>query len=277
MLEIYMNIKQALTLGTQKLRHLENPKLEAEILLCSVMGPEWVRTLLKIKDDQVLNLHQQTIYRWRLLKRSRHIPSAYIIGQADWNDLDLALCSATLIPRDETETLCHHIKEQQINPPGSILDVGTGSGCIAIYLAQQWENAEILGLDISRRALQYARYNAKVNATNIVFKKSDLLGTIPPKTHFDLMVANLPYVPESLVVTPEVNKEPRGAIFSADNGLHHVKRLASQIKQKEITFNQLWLEFLPSQSEDIKNIFAAHHTEFFTDVGGNIYFACIKP
>jgi len=272
-----MNIKQAVSFGAHKLSHLENSKLEAEVLLCSVMGPKWMRTLLKIKDDQVLTLQEQCIYRWRVYKRSKHIPTAYIIGRTEWNNLDIAVCPATLIPRDETETLCHHIKQNTSNSPSTILDVGTGSGCIAIALATHWPNAQTLGLDISRRALQYARYNTKVNHVNIDFKKSNLLTTIPNTTHFDLIVANLPYVPRDLVVTPEVAKEPRSAIFSGDDGLDLIRTLAQQIKTKSITFDQLWLEFLPESKEAIETIFNDFCVTFHHAINGEIFFAQITP
>lgn len=272
-----MNIKQAVAFGTKKLNHLENPRLEAEILMCSVMGKKWVRALLKIKDDQTLTLQEQILYRWRIYKRSKHLPIAYITGQVDWNNLDLAVCRATLIPRDETETLCHHIIEAQNDSPKTVLDIGTGSGCIAISMAKHWPSAQVLGLDISRRALQYARYNAKTNNTNIVFKKSALLKIISNNSHYDLIVANLPYVPEALVVTPEVDKEPRSAIFSGNDGLDLIRALSQEIKTKNLTFQSLWLEFLPQSQNDIASIFKNYKIDFYPAISGEVFFAKITP
>lgn len=269
-----MNIKQSLTKATKNLSHLENHSLEAEVLLSVLLKKN--RTWLKTYPETNLTTEEQTQFSKWIEQRAKHVPVAYITGIVDWNGLTLNVNQHTLIPRDETETLCHHILEAQITPPHTILDVGTGSGCIAIWLAKQFLKANVVALDISKEALEVARKNAETHS-NINLLESDLLQKIEAESHFDLIVANLPYVPEDLIVTAEVDQEPRSAIFSGSDGLDHIRELAEQLISKKITFNQLWLEFLPSQTKDIQKIFAKHNPTFLTDVGDAIYFGRIKP
>ena len=269
-----MNIKQSLTKATKNLSHLENHSLEAEVLLSTLLNKS--RTWLKTYPETNLTTEEQTQFSKWIEQRAKHIPVAYITGIVDWNGLTLNVNQHTLIPRDETETLCHHILEAQMTPPHTILDVGTGSGCIAIWLAKQFLKANVVALDISKEALEVARKNAETHS-NINLLESDLLQKIEAESHFDLIVANLPYVPEDLIVTAEVDQEPRSAIFSGRDGLNHIRQLAEQISTKKITFNQLWLEFLPSQTDAIQDIFSIYEVNFLNDIGENSFFCVIKP
>jgi release factor glutamine methyltransferase len=269
-----MNLQQALTAATKKLSHLENPSLEAEVLLATLL--EKNRTWLKTYPEKTLTDTQQSQFNQWIKKRAEHMPSSYITGTVNWNGLRLKVNKHTLIPRDETETLCHHIKEGQTITPRSILDVGTGSGCIAIWLSQQYPQAGVTALDVSSPAVETARGN-QLPSQKIKFIESDMLNVLESKDHYDLIVANLPYVPDTLKVSPEVSQEPRSAIFSGNDGLDHIRTLATQIIKKEMSFNQLWLEFLPNQIEAITAIFDAYAVKPYRDVNGEIYFAQISP
>lgn len=271
-----MNLKPALALGRQKLRSLENPALEAEVLLATLLNKD--RTWLKTHPEAKLGWTQSLKYRLWLAQRAQHRPVAYIVGAVEWNGLNLKVNRHTLIPRDETETLCHHIKTTFQAPSSKlqILDVGTGSGCLAIWLKRQFPESQVTALDLSPQALKVAAHNAQAHQVEVVFKPSDLLSALKPHTHFDLIVANLPYVPDDMVVSAEVKKEPPTALFSGSDGLKHIRRLALELKQKPLTFRQLWLEFLPAQKGDIQSIFSEHEAEFFSAVNGEIFFACIK-
>lgn len=270
-----MNLQQTLKSATTKLTHLETPNLEAEVLLSTLLGKN--RTWLKTHPEFELTTNQQSQFNDWLLKRVNHTPTAYITGRVNWNHLDLLVTADTLIPRDETETLCHHIKAQHPVAPKTILDVGTGSGCLACWAQTVFPEAKVTALDISEAALTVARKNAEKLQLPIDFKHSNLLQTLPNKSHYDLIIANLPYVPANLPITPEVKTEPHGAIFSTDKGLHHIKRLATELRTKPITFNQLWLEFLPVQAKTITKIFSDFEVSPFTAVDGQIFFAQIKP
>lgn len=270
-----MILTKAIKSATEKLSHLETPNLEAEVLLSELLAKN--RTWLKTHPEFELSPEQQSQFDDWINQRANHTPTAYIIGEVEWNGLKLKVTPDTLIPRDETETLCHHIKQELPKAPASILDVGTGSGCIACWGQTAFPHTTVTALDISAAALTVARRNATALQLQIDFKHSDLLQALLKQSHYDLIIANLPYVPATINVTAEVKAEPHSAIFSEDDGSHHIKRLASELKTKQITFNQLWLEFLPLQAEAITEIFKGFKVTLFTAVDGQIFFAQIKP
>lgn len=270
-----MNTKDALTYGVRKLKHLANPLLEAEVLLAILL--EKNRTQLKTYPEQKISPPQWLRYQWWIRKRAAHVPVAYITKKVEWNNLKLSVNKHTLIPRDETEVLCHLIVSAQKKPPSSILDVGTGCGCIALFLAVKFPNAHLQALDISKPALKIARKNALPYPVKIDFKHSNLLSRIKEKTHFDIIVANLPYVPKNQSVSAEVKTEPPTAIFSGKDGLNHIRQFAQQLEQKNIRFNQLWLEFLPNQATDIKALFLNYQVELKTGIDDTFFFVLIKP
>ncbi len=268
-----MNINKALNYGRSKLQHLPNPTLETEVLLSHLMGQN--RPWIKIHTEASLGFWNTLKFKSWIKKRANHLPLAYITGYKIWNDLKIFVTHNTLIPRDETETLCHHIKKHHNQNTKSVLDIGTGSGCIALWCAKQFPQAQVHASDISQKALNQALKNAKFHHVPLNLIKSDLLNDIP-KSHFDIIVANLPYVPKNLEVSAEVEKEPHSALFSGSDGLNHIRTLAMQISEKDITFNALWLEFLPQQKEQIQPIFSDYTVNFLGDEGGTIFFACIK-
>ncbi len=291
-----MNIESAIIFGTQQLKALPNGKLEAEVLLSAVLKKD--RIYLKTNTKKNLFFWQVNTFKKYLKKRSKHIPTAYILGHKDWYDLRIQVSRHTLIPRDETEILCDHILKslgdiQETHIGGnniktladlkishhlkSILDVGTGSGCIAILMKKFFPMAKVQAVDISSKALKMAQKNAAEHNAAIDFSKSDLLENIKYGSIIDLIIANLPYIPENMVLAEEVNKEPRSALFSGKDGLDHIRKLANQLKEKNIMFGALWLEFLPQQKDEIQHIFLGHSIQFFPDAGGDIFFAQIKP
>lgn len=270
-----MNIQQALTFGVAQLHHLQEPSLEAEVLLHFLLKKE--RSWLKTHSDAKLSWWQQQKYKGWIQKRAKHIPVAYIVGFQDWGGLRLQVTKDTLIPRDETEVLVYHIlSNKRLKVPQIILDIGTGSGALSIALAKEFPKARVLGLDISKKALNVAQMNAKAHTVQAEYKHSNLLSALPKGESYDLIVANLPYIPESMELAPEVQKEPGLALFSGADGLGHIRELKTQLETKDIQFQELWLEFLPNQYKDIEKIFSDQKVTPYKDVGGDIYFACIS-
>ncbi len=270
-----MNIEKALLWGEEELQYLENPRLEAEVLLSVVLKKD--RVFLKIDPQFPLSWFEKRLYKKYVQKRVNGFPVAQIIHSKNWAGFHLIVNRHVLIPRDETEILCEIIyRTPRKFPLKRILDVGTGSGNIAIFLKQRFPKAQVQALDISSKALRVARKNAKKYQPAIEFLKSDLLSRIARNTDYDLIVANLPYVPRNEPVSLEVRNEPRKAIFSGEDGLDALRAFAKQLQSKNIQFQELWLEFFPAQSKAIAKLFAAYHTEFFRDVGGDIRFAKIS-
>lgn len=270
-----MTIQEALQWGITQLRTQLNAFLDSEVLLASILQTD--RSFLKINPQKNITEAEFDLYKKFIQERKENRPVAYIIGKKKWADFELFVNENVLIPRDETEVLCNKIiQEWKAKSPQRVLDIGTGSGCIALFLRKIFSEADILALDDSKRALKVAQKNAEKQGMNIRFQHSDLLSAIKEGLFFDIIVANLPYVPEKLEVSGDVRKEPPQAIFSGIDGLDHIRRLNQQIEEKEIGFQELWLEFLPQQKEKIEQIFRLKKVEFKKDIGGDIFFACIK-
>ena len=283
-------IEDFLNFAKLELSEIDNPSLEAELLMCFALGKS--RTWIKINNKESITENEESKFREILEKRKNNIPMAYILGYKIWNDLKIEVSPNVLIPRDETDILANYIiKNSRDFEVKNILDIGTGSGCIAIFMAKNFPDAQITALDISTKALKIAKKNAKNNDVKIYFIKSDLLNEIsfvnslPDKGEregvskiprkFDIIIANLPYVPEDIEVEEDVKKEPYNAIFSGEDGLDLIRKLAEQLKSREILFQELWLEFLPQQKKEITKIFDEFSVEFYPDLGGEIYFARI--
>lgn len=266
-------IKQTLRLAASFLYALEQPHLEASVLLAAVLGQS--KTWLRTHDDETLSVTAYMKFTWFLCQRRWGKPVAYILGYKDWYGQRFMVNHSVLIPRSETETLLHHIidsKHANEWAPSSVLDLGTGSGCLAIELKRAYPEANVMALDISRLALKVARHNAKTHQQDIEFQHSDLLEVVPEGAHFDLIVTNLPYVPSDISITREVRHEPHTAIFSGTDGLDHYRRFLDQLNKKNVQFKECWLEFLPQQKAAISALFSDYSQEFKGDVAGNVFF-----
>lgn len=272
-----MQLKQVLIKAMQVLSDLDNARLESEVLLSAVLGK--TRTWLKTHDDEVFTPEQVEIFHQYVKRRAQRVPVAYILGYKVWNDLKVLVDESTLIPRDETEVLAQKIVEANLEIKSeslNILDIGTGSGCISIFLKKHFSDSAVTALDISAEALKVAQKNAALHNTEVNFIQSDLLSEVSQKSHYDVIVANLPYVPASGSLAPEIYQEPRTAIFSGVDGLDLIRKLEKGLIEKEVSFNQLWLEFLPGQKTAIKEIFGHLKVEFLTDSGEDVFFAKIS-
>lgn len=175
----------------------------------------------------------------KLLKEE---PIQYIIGKTEFYGLPFLVNKHTLIPRPETEELVEWIIQENINQNFKILDIGTGSGCIAISLAKHLQNAKVTAIDISKEALDKATENASLNNVSITFKLVDVLKTETLDEKFDVIVSNPPYVRElekSEIKNNVLNNEPHTALFvSNSNPLVFYDKIADLAK-KSLTKNGL--------------------------------------
>lgn len=269
------SIRGALFFG-ENLLSIPRARFEAEVLLGALLSVE--RIFFRTQSEFQLSFFQRyRFYIW-LLQRNKKTPVAYIIGHKEWVGMKILVNKHTLVPRDETEVLIEHIKNFKRDfVPRKILDVGTGSGCIALALQRIFLDVSITGLDLSTSALRVAIQNESqiLVEKKITWLHSNLLQKISFGSEFDIIVANLPYVPTKIAVTKEVGREPSTAIFSGGDGLNHIRRLATELRTKKIRFKELWLEFLPEQEPSIGDIFGAYEVRFLTDVGGDVYFAVV--
>ena len=179
-----------------------------------------LRQQLVCKDKQLSQTEKEHI-RAMVQRLEKSEPLQYILGKTEFYGLTLEVNPDVLIPRPETEELVElslqKIKGKQVK----ILDVGTGSGCIAIVLAHRLKNAEVYAIDLSENALETAKRNARLNNVSIRFERVDILHeTLPFATAFDVLISNPPYVRESekSEMLPSVlNFEPHQALFVPDD------------------------------------------------------------
>jgi release factor glutamine methyltransferase len=146
-------------------------------------------------------------------------PVQYILGEAEFCELNFKVSEGVLIPRPETEELVYNVV-QHAKPNSRIVDIGTGSGAIAIALAHHLPEAEVVAVDISPRALEIAKSNAERLGVEVQFVEADALGDLTPLGEFDVVVSNPPYIPQSDISAMRVNVvdfEPHNALFVPDD------------------------------------------------------------
>ena len=217
--------------------------MNAELLLMFTLGCD--RAYLFAHPERVLTVDETCRYEAALAERARGVPAQYITGHQEFWGMDFIVSPAVLIPRPETEHVIEAVLERQASgfgrqasgkpqPALRIVDVGTGSGCIALALAKELPGAEIHATDISAAALEIARANVERHPfeRRIRFQQTDLLAGL--EGEFDLIVSNPPYVGDSEedTVQLEVRKfEPRNAVFAGPTGLEVIERLIVQARE----------------------------------------------
>jgi len=222
------------------------------------------------------------ISEWNVIleQLKQQIPIQYIIGKTNFFGLDFEVNPDVLIPRPETEELVEWIisdtKKKKNTSELKILDIGTGSGCIAIALAKNLPNASVFAIDISEMALAIAQKNALSNAVNVRFFQKDILETNDLEQYFDIIVSNPPYVRQ--LEKQEIKKnvldfEPHLALFVADNdALLFYRKIAALAKINLIQNGALYFEinqYLGSEMKSLLNDFDFREIELRQDFYGN--------
>ena len=172
-----------------------------------------------LKDDVTLTAEQQTLLGNAIERLKKQEPIQYILGYCDFCGLRFKVTPATLIPRPETSELVEWIASEAIGKE-SILDIGTGSGCIAISLAHSVAQSKVTAWDISHDALAVAAENSKANGCNVTFEHVDILAYQPTGEQFDIIVSNPPYIKENEKEAMHANVldwEPHTALFVPDS------------------------------------------------------------
>lgn len=223
--------KEALNYGTKLL----SSRLDAELLLRFVLGISIEKILLN-PEFRIKN-HEWEKYKKLIKKRKQGYPIAYLTGHKEFYGIDFFVNENVLVPRPETELLVEEILsyESRIkNHELRILEIGTGSGCIALTLAKYLPKAKTIAVDISEKALSVARKNFKrikqdnkTARNHVQFRKSNLLSNI--KSLPDIIVANLPYLTRDELKEPSIAKEPRLALCGGKDGLELYEKLFQQI------------------------------------------------
>ena len=254
-------VQQILRVTTEFLkdRGIESPRLCSEVLLSHQLKKS--RIELYLEFDQPLRSSEIAGYRSLIKRRLKREPLQYITGHQEFWSLDFLVSPAVLIPRAETEILVEEaIKLKEGNLLGDsgqpkVLDLGTGSGAIAISLAKEIEGAAIWASDISFEALTVARDNAKHHNLNsrIEFCQGDLWQPFSSSPiAFDMIISNPPYIPSKAFETlpPEVRDyEPRVALDGRENGMHFIERIIEESGIYLKSGGWLLIEMDPDQTE----------------------------
>lgn len=235
----------------------DNPLLEAQVLAGHVLQKP--RTWLIAHPEKVLLPDEESQLNGYLARRVAGEPLPYLLGYWEFFGLDFMVTPDVLIPRPETELLVENaLNWLKRNPNSRVVDVGTGSGCIAISIALNAPHAEILAVDISRPVLRIASNNIKRHQVDqrISLVQADLLTSFTGP--FDLVCANLPYIPQAKLIELEVTKhEPRLALDGGVDGLVLVNRLLSDAPRWMATGGVMLLEIESGQGQSALD--AAHH------------------
>lgn len=213
---------------------VENPRLDAEVLLCAVLKCQ--RITLYVDFERPLSEEELATYREYVRRRGNFEPLAYILGERAFMRNTFKVNKATLVPRPETELLVESLvriapllkREGDVK----ILDIGTGSGAIIVSLLDYLPNAKGVGVDISVDALIVAKENSeKIGVTGrIGFVRSDVFSKLPLEKKFDIIVSNPPYIPAGDIagLDKDVQQEPRGALDGGADGLDFYRSITAE-------------------------------------------------
>lgn len=196
----------------------------------------WDTTQFLLHRDDTINQSDLLRFHWAVEDLKNHRPIQHIIGYTQFCDCNIIVNQHVLIPRPETEEIVlRTIERLRPTPPASILDICTGSGCIAIALAHSFPEADITAIDISEEALKVAAHNAESNNTSIRFLHDDVFHPTLSLQTYDLIISNPPYIPlsERSSMDPNVtDHEPSIALFVPDNDplcfYHRISEIATQ-------------------------------------------------
>lgn len=235
---------------------------------------------LALHPDLVFSAEQMIIWNSILEQLKEEIPIQYLLGKTSFYGLDLEVNENVLIPRPETEELVGWILESQKSKVESqkirILDIGTGSGCIAISLAKNLPHATVFAIDVSEKALATAKINAKNNSEDVTFINQNILETDDLKQQFDVIVSNPPYVrhlEKAEIKKNVLDNEPHLALFVADNdALIFYKKIAELAKKNLSKNGQLFFEinqYLGKEMVDLLEKMNFKNIELRKDIYGN--------
>ncbi len=248
--------------GDLRSRGVTSPRLDAEVLLAHVLGVDRVRLII----DSALPLGQDELARYRGLHQRRRAgePVAYLIGVREFYGRPFRVDARVLVPRPETELLVEVglARTGACSLSARVLDLCTGSGCVAITLGRERPTTQVLGTDLSVDALRVAVDNAlRLGASNVAFQRADLFeGIARPAGWFDLITANPPYIAdgeEGALPVDVRGFEPRMALFAGSDGLDLVRRIVADAPARLAPGGVLAMEIGAGQAPAVRALFEA--------------------
>jgi len=255
-----LTILEAVKLSANYLQEkgIESPRLNAELLLAHLLDCK--RLDLYLLYDRPLKENEVVLYRELLKKRSSFVPLQYLVGEVEFYGLEFNVDSSVLIPRPETELLVETVIEENKKPNLRILDIGTGSGIIAVAFAKNFEQPELFALDVSDGALENAKKNAIKNnvADRIKFLQLDTRKNLPFEDEsFDIIVSNPPYISKDEFPKLQTELrvfEPAIALTDYSDGLSFYRTISEKAAGLLKSKGKVYFEVGKDQSIMVKKI-----------------------
>ena len=266
-----MTIREALRLAEARLEQAGVPDadVDAAYLLASVLKEDTLA--MRINGHRELAAPQQAAFDALCDRRAAREPLQYILGETEFMGLTFHVEPGVLIPRADTEILVEKALAW-MKPGARVLDIGTGSGAIAVSLAKLGRQAQVTAVDVSDRALEIARRNAERNGAAVEFVKSDCFSALKGRK-YDMIVSNPPYISadEMRGLMPEVTREPELALFGGADGLDFYRRISREAPEYLNEGGCLLFEIGWLQKDAVSALVKAHIGEPFAlrDYGQN--------
>lgn len=248
-----------------------SPRVDAEALAMHVLGVD--RAWLYTWGDRYWAVWQRARFEALVAARCQGQPIAYLTGEREFWGLALATSSCTLIPRPDTETLVEAALARASSAQGDLLDLGTGTGAIALAFASERPEWQVTGVDIAAEAVELATRNALRHGLHAQFLVSDWFTALSGQ-RFDLIVSNPPYIDgeDPHLRLGDVRFEPRRALVAADKGLNDIRRIVNQARGHLREGGWLLIEHGYRQAEAVRSILEQHgyhQVASIADLGGN--------
>lgn len=263
----HQSVSQLLQVASSLAATSTSPHLDCQLILAFCLGR--TREWLIANSDEHICANNARDFKTLISRRQKGEPVAYIIGRKEFWDSTLSITRDTLIPRPETELLVETILDTFDKAPRLVVDLGTGSGAIAISLALERPSWHILGVDSNRRALAVAKTNG-AGITNLDWLEGNWGNALNPGS-IDLMVCNPPYIAENDPCLDGLVFEPQSALVSADNGLADIYSVILEAQRLLKPEGHLLLEHGYNQQEQVCNRLMAceFHPTPLLDLQGN--------
>jgi len=252
-----MNLETWLKEAAAKLTSvgIGSARLDCLILLEDLLARD--RTYLLAHPEIELTRQQLNTLSRQLRQRAHHTPLAYIRGFSEFYGRRFLVNKKVLEPRIESEVIIKLLKILKLPPKPKVADIGTGSGAIGITAKLEIPEAEVDLYDIDSNCLAVARHNAHLHELSLHIYKRDLLSR--PARVYDVILANLPYVPDAWHINEAAAMEPRIAIFGGPDGLDHYRRMFAQLARQQHPAQFVLTECLPPQHEALTKIAATNN------------------
>lgn len=249
-----LTISEALDQARSQLTGFDSARLDAEVLLCHVLGSD--RSRLYAYPEVTLQSGQQSAFEKLIDQRQTGYPVAYLTGKKEFWSIELTVNQDTLIPRPDTECLLESVLDRiPLNQPGRIADLGSGSGAIAIAIASERPHCRIVATDINESTLAIARENAeRLQLNQIDFIQSNWFTNVEGR--FDVIVSNPPYISENdpHLLSGDIKHEPVSALIAGPDGLDAIRVICQQAKNFMNLQGWLLLEHGYDQADSVHKL-----------------------